>query len=135
MMMQRMGPARRMALAMAVVVAACGLAACGERESKSVLEVRRHYAGAFREGVDVGLSGHIIARAVDPDTLDLIDLHIDEGMDRLIHADRAEILVDPASNTMRLRLHGVTNADVSVGLIVDEGVITTDAVKLGYEAR
>jgi len=63
------------------------------------------YALAMIDGFSVGY-WTVKAASVDPKTLDLIDLTLEDGQ-RILHADRAEILINESSGTAALRLIGL----------------------------
>lgn len=65
------------------------------------------------------------AERADPNTLILSNLTIERN-DTLIHADEAEIIVDPKSKSISLRLQGVVGASAESG-----GVISLDELKSG----
>ena len=117
-------------------VAAClvvALVLTGCRSEKTADEVKRDYALKILEGFSVGFYD-ISAERADPDTYTLYNLTFKSG-DTLIHADQADILVNPKNNTISLSLKGVVGADTEIGALIslddlDSGAIrVTDAIK------
>ena len=107
---------------------------CGESsEAMTASEVRQRYAQRFLEGVDYGLSGRITARAIDPDTNDLLDVNIEEVDKRILHADRGELIIDTRTDTLSIRLVGVTSADTETGLLDTKPMVLTEAIDLGFD--
>ena len=95
--------------------------------------MRAHYAKRFVEGMDYGLSGRIKAGSIDPATNDLLDVKIEEIGSRILHADRGEIIVDAHSDTLSLRLVGVTSADTESGALATAPMYLTEQIELGYD--
>ena len=104
-----------------------GVPGCG-REPVAAEDLRDRYAMAFVDGFWVGYK-YIKANGFDPDTKDLLDLRIEDGT-TIIHADRAEILIDSATNTISLRLHGIVGADPETGSLIEIEEFTTPASKI-----
>lgn len=105
-------------------------AGCSE-ETRTVSEVKRAFAMRAAEGeVEIGTSGRMAAGEVDRSTLDLLDVRFDIGGAReqelLMHAERAEIIIDPDKDTMLIRFHNVTAATTEGGL-TQEPVLVTEA--------
>ena len=103
---------------------------CSE-ETRTISEVKRAFAMRAAEGeVEIGTSGRLAAGNVDRSTLDLLDVRFDIGGSReqelLMHAERAEIIIDPSNDTMLIRFHNVTAATTEGGL-TQEPVLVTEA--------
>jgi hypothetical protein len=101
-------------------------------ETRTVEEVRLEFAQRIVDGVEFGLSGFIQAESFDETTLTLRHVRIDGGPDQIVAADAAEIIVDPAADTVSLRLVDVVGASVAGGGIGEADVKTAGPVKLRY---
>jgi hypothetical protein len=111
---------------------------CSDAPPQSVTEVKRSFAMRALAGeVEVGSSGRLAAGDVDRATFELLDVRFDIGGAReqelLMHAERAEIIVDPEADTMKIRFHNVTSATTDGG-ITEEPVLVTEAWKLNVNA-
>jgi len=91
-------------------------------------EIKERYARMLLEGSAHGMSV-VSAQRVDPSTLELFDIRLDDGK-RLLHADRAEILVSTELKSVSLRLYGVVTASEETGDLVEIPGFTTDPVKI-----
>lgn len=136
---------------MALCAAACAITGCSKKqpEQRTVLEIKRDYAQKFVEGMAYGGSGRIKAASFDDRTFVLRRVTID-GEAQIISADRAEIIVDVTSDTIRLRLFDVIGADTGDprtddgsagapggddgGVIGEAAVVTTAPIKLSFDA-
>jgi len=107
-----------------------GVPSCG-RDTETLASVKARYAQRFVEGIEFGTAGYVSAGSYDRATFRLADVRIDAGRDALMHADYAEILVDPARDTIQLRLEGVVGADAATGVLTERGLIITDPIKVG----
>lgn len=101
---------------------------CSE-ETRTVSEVKRAFAMRAAEGeVEIGTSGRLAAAEVDRATLDLLDVRFDIGGAReqelMMHAERAEIIIDPDNDTMLIRFHNVTAATTEGGLTQEPVLVT-----------
>jgi hypothetical protein len=105
------------------VVAALSITGCGKQQS-SARELRERYALAMLDGFSVGY-WTVKADSVDPKTLDLLNLTLEDGQ-RILHADRAEILINEANGTAALRLIGLVGADPETGSLIALDELTTD---------
>lgn len=120
------------------IIAACGtlalLSGCGKsREPMSAAEVRTMYGEYFVYGIDYGLHGRIKARAIDPQTGDLLDVQIEEIDKRILHADRGEIVVNAATDSLTIRLVGVTAADIETGQLTTAPMFLTEEIPLDFD--
>lgn len=123
-------PLTRAAMAIGLGSALLVGAGCSE-ETRTVSEVKRAFAMRAAQGeVEIGSSGRLAAGEVDRKTLDLLDVRFDIGGAReqelLMHAERAEIIVDPEKDTMLIRFHNVTAATTEGGL-TQEPVLVTES--------
>jgi len=125
--MNRMCAARSGLLLLCAAALSLPLAAC-ERERATERQIKERVAIALRDGAASGMTV-IDAREIDPETLELIDVRIEDGQ-RILAADRAEILVDPVENTVSLRLEGVVGADTEGGVLRPLPSMTTRAFRL-----
>lgn len=114
----------RMVIIACAVVTALAVAGCSEKRT-SARELRERYALAMLDGFSVGY-WTVKADSVDPKTLDLIDLTLEDGQ-RILHADRAEILINEANGTAALRLIGLVGADPETGSLIALDELTTDS--------
>ena len=108
---------------------------CQKRSSESAQEVKARYAALFAKGFPFGLSGTITAAGYDPVTYDLIDVSIETEDESLIHAKRAQIIINPEKDTMMLRLEGVVGADLELGHIFEMDGFSTAEFALGIDVR
>jgi hypothetical protein len=78
-----------------------------------------------------------VAGDVDRTTFELLDVRFDIGgasdQELLMHAERAELIVDPEADTMRIRFHNVTSAATEGG-ITEEPVLVTETWALTVDA-
>lgn len=119
--------ARRLAMALAGAVALWA-AGCGRGPALSADELRDDYARQLVKGVSGGFTV-IKAARYDAATGMLHDVRIDDG-ERMIHAQRAEILVSTEKQTVSLRLHDVVGADETTGAWIDLEGLTTEPVRV-----
>jgi hypothetical protein len=108
----------------AMVCAVALTSGCDSREQQSVTEVRKSFAARASSGeIAVGTFATLAAGDVDRSTLELLDVRFDVGDEFLMHAERAQILVDPDADTMRLRFLNVTavstEADAADGVGIE----------------
>jgi len=77
----------------------------------SVREVKERYALMLRDGAAAGMTV-ITVSEVDPETLELIDVRLEDGK-RILQAERGELIVDRDERSIALRLTDVvaTNTD------------------------
>lgn len=126
-----------------VLCAACllpallGVPGCSE-ETHTVDSIKRAFAmRAINGEVEIGTSGRLAAGDVDRSTLELLDVRFDIGgsreQDLLMHAERAEIIIDTSRNTMLIRFHNVTAATTDGGL-TQEPVMVTNPWPLSVKA-
>ncbi len=80
------------------------------------------------EGTAHGMSV-VTAGRVDPQTLDLYDIRLDDG-ENYLHADRPEILVSTELGAVSLRLYGVVTAAPETGKLIEIEGFTTNPVKI-----
>ncbi|MFG0276302.1 MAG: hypothetical protein ACF8QF_14735 [Phycisphaerales bacterium] len=116
--------ARRVALAIACAAALALLTACSRGEARSAQDIRETYARQLVEGAASGFTV-IKADRYDAATGMLHDIRIEDG-ERIIHAERAEILVSTEMQTVSLRLYEVVGADETTGAFIDLEGLTTD---------
>jgi hypothetical protein len=123
------------AMILAVALGSCPLAGCGggDASGERAIDDQRRYAERFRTGVELAPTGRVWARSYDRDTLRLADVRVDAGAEHMLHADFADILVDPASDTIRLRLAGVISADTESESLRELAELTTEAIPLGVD--
>jgi hypothetical protein len=108
-----------------------GVSGC-EGESTVASDIEDRYVMAFLDGFWVGYK-FIRANDFDPVTMELIDVRIEDGSS-IIHADRAEILIDTESKTVSLRLYGIVGADPKTGSLIEIPEFTTEPKKIKVEA-
>lgn len=118
-----------------ITLAALSAAGCDRQPDRTALDVKRDYATRISEGMEFGLSGTIRAGRVDPATYELFDVRLEDADRRILHADRAEVIVNPNANTVMLRLFGVVSADSETGQLTEIAGLSTDEVKLGFNVR
>lgn len=119
-------------------VVALSMSGCSETTTQTVTEVKRSFARRAVAGeVEVGSAGRLVAGDVDRTTFELLDVRFDIGgssdQELLMHAERAELIVDPDEDTMRIRFHNVTSA-VTEGGITEEPVLVTETWALSVDA-
>jgi hypothetical protein len=134
--MRTIATTRRSLVCAALVGAALLLPACGKGKPKMpVREVKLHYISMFKQGAAFGDSGTIKARDYDRSNLDMIDVSIDDG-EMMMHADRAQLIVDVEKDTIAIRLIGVTMSDAGPQGGVFENPIfePTTAMALEFDA-
>lgn len=119
----------RSAALLCAVIGALALAGC-ESDEFTVREVKERYALMLRDGASAGMMV-IKAERVDPDTLDLINIRIEDGS-RILHAERAELLVDPGDRSIALRLSDVVATATDGGSLRRFPEMTTRAFPLPY---
>jgi hypothetical protein len=127
--------ARRSRAARLLPVAALALlplASCEEVETRTVESVKAEYAQRFVDGLEFGQAGRIKASSFDPQSFILKDVQVDDGPDRLYHADLAEMHVSPDADTLVLEFMGVTGADPTHGM-TQTPVATTPPVALPFD--
>ena len=114
----------------AALLALSQLAACAKDPNAGLTprEIKERYARLLLDGSSHGMSV-VTADRVDPTTLELFDIRLDDGK-RLLHADRAEILVSAELSSVSLRLYGVVTASEETGNLVEIPGFTTDPVKI-----
>ncbi|TVQ32567.1 MAG: hypothetical protein EA376_05330 [Phycisphaeraceae bacterium] len=114
-------------VALAAVVAA-SLSGCERRRTMTAEELKQEYAAMILEG---GSQRFTVVKAgsYDPETYDLLDVRIEDGK-RMIHAERAEILVDVESGSISLRLIDVVGTHTEGGELISIPGFTTERIKL-----
>ncbi len=122
-------------LVLLVLIASTALAGCSKKSAETATEVKARYAARFAEGIQFGIAGTIRAASYDPITYDLIDVQIENEPDTLIHAKRAQIIINPENDTIMLRLQDVVSADVELGHLVEIEGFSTAEVPLGFDVR
>ncbi len=127
---------------MAALTIGGAVAGCSEGRELSAQELKERYALALVEGISSGMNV-IKASEVDRETLDLLDVRIEDGQ-RIIHAERCEILVNEREKTASLRLHGVVAVDAGKpardddgdpGVLIEMEGFTTEPIKIPGLAR
>ena len=108
------------------------------REQATVTELKRDFARRAMAGeVEVGSSGRLAAGDVDRSSLELLDVRFDIGgsdsEELMMHAERAEIVINTDDDTMLIRFHNVTAAATEGGL-TEQPVMTTAAWPLPVDA-
>jgi hypothetical protein len=114
---------KRLFIGGCAIVIALSAVGCGEKKS-TAQELRDRYTLAMLDGFSVKY-WTVKADRVDPETLDLLDITLEDGQ-RIIHADRAEVLINEINGTAALRLHGVVGADPETGTLFSLDLVTTD---------
>lgn len=104
------------------------LALTGCQKARTADEVKREYALKLLEGFSVGFFD-IQAERADPSTYTLYNLTIASG-DSIIHAERANIIVDAGESSVALELHDVVGADAETGLVMSLNDMKSGAIKL-----
>jgi hypothetical protein len=127
-MMMRWGRLAAAALCCALAVAVAVASGCSRESAMSAEDVRDTYALRLLEGFTVGYMV-IKAERVDPQTKDVYGLRIEDGQ-RILHAERAEILVSTEMGTVSLRLHGLVGADPETGSMIYLERVTTAPSKV-----
>ncbi len=112
--------------------AVMGMTGCERVETRTVDEVKTEYATRFVQGLQFGNAGRIKAESFDPESFILSDVQVDDGPDRLYHAELAEMHVSPEADTLVLEFIGVTGADTTHGL-TETDVATTAPVALPFD--
>lgn len=125
------------ALVCLILVVPAFLIGCSQ-EKHTVTEIKRAFAmRAIAGEVQIGSSGRLAAEDADRTTFDLLDVRFDIGgareQEMMMHAERAEIIVDPKADTMRIRFHNVTSVAVG-GQLTQEPVIVTETWPLSINA-
>lgn len=119
---------------MIALLGAGSIAGCSKKpETRTVMQIKRDYAAKLIEGMTFGESGKIKAASFDDRTLVLKTLTIDSDT-QLMTAERAEMIVDPGADTLRLRLYGVVGAGTESPGIAERAEITTQPIELGFDA-
>jgi len=113
------------------------LVGCSQ-EQQTVTEIKRAFARRAIAGeVEIGSSGRLAAGDIDRTSLELLDVRFDIGGrdsdDLLMHAERAEIVVNTTDDTMLIRFHNVTAAATDGGL-TEQPVVVTSAWPLRVDA-
>jgi len=111
----------------AAVCAGC-LQGCEQRRPMTVEELKLEYAAMILKGASQGFTV-IKAGSYDPETLDLLDVRIEDGT-RIVHAKRAEILVDPESESISLRLIDIVGTHTKDGELISLPGLTTERIRL-----
>jgi len=110
---------------------------CSRAPEQSARELKERYALALLEGVSSGMNV-IKAGEVDRDTLDLLDVRIEDGQN-IVYAKRCEILVNERDGTASLRLHEVVAVDAgkparddtgNPGVLIELEGFTTDPIRI-----
>lgn len=125
----------RIATMIALACAGCLAVSCADEPPRTSLEVKRYYAQRITQGIDFGLSGRLKAERYDPASLELFDVQLDETSDRILHARRGEIIVNPGRDTVLIRLHDVVAADAATGEMIELAGVSTDEMQLGFDVR
>lgn len=115
------------------VIGALAMAIVGCSEVKTTNEVKRDYALKILEGFSVGYYD-ISAERADPETYTLYNVTFKSG-DTLIHADQAEILVNPKNNTISLSLTGVVGADAETGVMLSMDDLQSDPIRTTFAIK
>ena len=116
------------------------MSGCDTEPPKSVWETKVAYADSIVRGFEVGTKWTIAAARFDDRTGVLMDVQLDDGYGRYFVAERAEILVDPASDSVALRLVEVLEASSpytgdskEYGLLTEHDEITTSPVRMPFD--
>lgn len=125
------GRTRRSAILAGLLLTAGLLLPACSRETKTVREVKEDFAIAMLDGFSEGFLD-IKAQSYDKETLELIDVSLYDGQ-RMMHADRAEIVVDPDTNTAMIRLIGVVGVNTEGGTLIEMPGFVTDKIRLPYK--
>lgn len=113
------------------------LVGCSQ-EQQTVTEIKRAFAMRAMAGeVEVGSSGRMAAGDVNRSNFELLDVRFDIGgsdsQELLMHAERAEIVINVKDDTMLIRFHNVTAATTDGGL-TEQPVMVTSAWPLRVDA-
>lgn len=113
-----------------LLTAALVLGACAKDPNSGLTprEIKERYARMLLDGTAHGMSV-VTADRVDPQTLDLYDVRLEDGQNYL-HADRAEILVSTELGAVSLRLYGVVTAAPDTGKLIELEGFTTDPISI-----
>lgn len=122
----------RVGLGLALIAPAV-LGGCGERETRTVDEVKADYAARFVRGIDFGLAGRIKAASFDPKTYVLSDVRIDGSPDQIYHADFAEMHVSAQDDTMVLEFITIVGADAAQGGLTETPMTSTAPIHLPFD--
>ncbi len=140
-----MGVVRRIAMIGVVGVGlGCGLVGCESREQRTVGQVQREFAEAAVNGGAEAALGTLRAVSYEEIGYRLRDVTVEFGDAFVMHAESADILVEPATDTMRIKFNGVLWAAVERegeeegagggdGRLRYEAVRTTEAWDLGVD--
>ncbi len=126
-------------LSMSVLLGATVTAVgCSEKQQQTVSEIKKSFARRAIAGeVEVGSSGRLAAGDVDRSTFELLDVRFDIGgsndQELLMHAERAELIIDTDKDMMRIRFHNVTSAATEGG-ITEDPVLVTEYWALSVDA-
>jgi len=116
------------AAGMLVAIGALCLSGCERPRTMTVEELKQEYAAMILEGGSQRFTV-IKAGGYDPATYDLLDVRVEDGT-RMIHAERAEILVDVDSGSISLRLIDVVGTNTKNGELISLPGLTTERIKL-----
>lgn len=128
------------ALIIPVLACAALLCGCEGRESLTVWETKVRFADSILRGSEVGLSWTITADSFDDAEGVLVGVRLDDNDGRYYFAERGHILVDPATDSVRLRLEDVTAAiaeedgsdNLAAGVHSSEEIVT-EPVKMPFD--
>ncbi len=116
------------------------LGGCDTEPPKSVWETKVAYADSIVRGYEVGTKWTISATGFDERTGVLVEVRLDDGYGRYFVAERAEILVDPSSDTVALRLVEVLEASSPIegdgkefGVLREHAELTTAPVRMPFD--
>ena len=117
---------------------ALALPGCERSAPVSVWEAKRIYAERIVAGADVGTAWTIKAASFDARQGVLLDVTIDDGHGRYYAAERAQLIIDPATDTLTLRLAEVTKAIAEgegpgSGYIETGDELVSEAIKLPFD--
>lgn len=115
------------------------LGGCDMREELSVWETKLRFAESIQRGAEVGTAWTMHADRFDEEQGVLLAIRLDDGYGRYYFAERAHIIVDPAQDTVSLRLENVIAAvaeaddqENSASGVYEADAIVTEPVRLPY---
>ncbi|GAB4515842.1 MAG: hypothetical protein Tsb0013_20420 [Phycisphaerales bacterium] len=127
------------------LIALLGVAAvftgCERRETLTVWETKVRYANSIVSGAAIGTAWTVTADTFDESEGVLLAVRLDDGFGKYYYAERAHIIVDPAKDTVALRLENVTGAlaedekTANASGIYQTAELMTEPVRVPYDIR
>lgn len=124
---------RRVLIAIASLVPLVGCDQIGT-ETRTAYQLKKDYVDAFMRGIEFGLTGYVKAEDWNSRSLDLIGLTLETNDGLLLHAERAEIVINVHRDTLALNLFDVTSADPISGELTTRSSVITPEIELGVDA-